>query len=64
MQSPHGIGAVEIGQGAGDAQGAMPGAGREAEALGGAREQRAAVGVGFGDGGQKGAIGVGIAAWL
>ena len=62
MQAAHGIGAVEIGQGAGDPQRAMPGAGRQAEPLGRAGKQRAALGIGLGDGGQKRAVGVGIAA--
>ena len=56
------LGAVEIGQRARHPQGAMPGAGRKAEALGGAREQGTALGIGLGDGGQKRTVGVGIAA--
>ena len=42
----------------------MPGAGGKAQAFGGAAEQGAAFGVGFGDGGQQGAVGVGVAARL
>jgi len=42
----------------------MPGARRQAEPLGGAGQQGAALGVGLGDGGEQLAVGVGIAARL
>ena len=64
MQAAYGIGAVEIGQGAGHPQGAMPGARRQAEPLGRPREQCAALGIGLGDSGQEHAVGVGVAARL
>ena len=53
VQAAHGVGAVEVGQRAGDPQRAVPGAGREAEPLGGAGQQGAALGVGLGDRGQQ-----------
>ena len=42
----------------------MPGAGRQAEPLGGAGQQGAALGVGLGDGREQRAVGVGVAARL
>ncbi len=58
VQAAHRLGAVEIGQGARHPQGAMPGAGRQAEPLGSAGQRGAAFGIGLGDGRQQRAVGV------
>ena len=61
MQAPHRIGAIEIGERAGNAQGAVPGAGGEAQPFGSTRQQCATFGVWIGDCGQELAVGVGVA---
>ena len=61
VQAAHLLAVVEIGQGAGHAQHAMPAAGGETQPFGGAGQQRAAFGVGRGDLGQELAVSLRIA---
>ncbi len=65
VQAAHGVGAFEVGQGAGDAQDAVIGAGRQFHGIDCFQQGRCASGVGRRDRHQQFAVGLGIGAdWL